>query len=93
MKNNVLTWAQATSIADEMRYALMSVCISTAEACGLSEDEAIDFMHENSDQLLAINEKLFKNITDILDIDKIEEPNTLEVFIDNLNKLQETMLS
>jgi len=89
---NTITWAQAKGIMDENLKAVCAVFCTTAQAFGMTEEQATDFIINNTEGLVAVSQQLFEKVTDILEIEKVEAPTTADQLIDLLEKAQNISL-
>ena len=89
---NTITWAQAKGIMDENLKAVCAIFCTTAQAFGMTEEQATDFIINNTEGLVAVSQQLFEKVTDILEIKKVEAPTTADQLIDLLEKAQNISL-
>jgi hypothetical protein len=89
---NTITWAQAKGIMDENLKAVCAIFCTTAQAFGMTEEQATDFIINNTEGLVAVSQQLFEKVTDILEIEKVEAPTTADQLIDLLEKAQNISL-
>lgn len=89
---NTITWAQAKSIMDENLKAVCAIFCTTAQAFGMTEEQAAEFVVNNTEGLTAVSQQLFEKVTDILEIEKVEAPTTADQLIDFLEKAQNISL-
>jgi len=89
---NTITWAQAKGIMDENLKAVCAVFCTTAQAFGMTEEQATEFVVNNTEGLVAVSQQLFEKVTEILEIEKVEAPTTADQLIDLLEKAQNISL-
>jgi len=92
MKNNTITWAQAKGIMDENLKAICAIFCTTAQAFGMTEEQATEFAVNNTEGLEAVCRELFERVTDILGIENVEEPTDADKLIELLEKAQNISL-
>ena len=92
MKNNTITWAQARSIMDENLKAVCAIFCTTAQAFGMTQEQATEFTINNIEGLKAVSQELFKNVTEILEIENVENPTDADKLIELLEKAQNISL-
>ena len=88
MKNNTITWAQANSIMNENLKAVCAVFCTTAQAFGMTEEQATEFTVTNIEGLMAVRRELFEKVAEILEIEEVEEPTAADKLIDLFEKVQ-----
>ncbi len=92
MKNDTITWAQAKSIMDENLKAACAIFCTTAQGFGMTQEQATNFAVNNIEGLKAVSRELFERVTEILEIENVEEPTDADKLIDLLEKAQNVSL-